>query len=105
MLLPYIIKHAYATYDYAGSKVRDYYPTPSDKPIVRKSSTGEQAKSIGLPKKQQDFTNAEIPKRGVNTDAGPWYSMLEFVHSFNPTISGTGSGRQYWNHKQNPYQV
>ena len=105
MLLPYIIKHAYATYDYAGSKARDYHPVPADKPLSRKIATGVKEKSIGIPKHQQDFTGAGIPRRGTNTNAGPWYSMLEFVHSFNPTISGTGSGRQYWNYKQNPYQV
>ena len=105
MLLPYIIKHAYATYDYSGSKVRDYNPTPAERPSFRKIDAGNQERRIGLPKRQQNLADAGIPKRGVNTNAGPWYSMLEFVHSFNPTISGTGSGRQYWNYKQNPYQV
>lgn len=101
MLLPYIIKHAFATYNYSGSKERNYTPKKPKYPRVKKQDTGEIATKV----KVKDTVDKQIPKRGKNTNAGPWYSEFEFLHSFAPTISGTGSGHQYWQDKRNPFEV
>ena len=101
MLLPFIIKHAFATYNYSGSKSRNYTPEKPNYPAVKKQETGERAMGV----KVKESVNTQLPKNGKNQNMGKWYSEFEFLHSFAPTISGTGSGHQYWQDKRNPYEV
>ena len=101
MLLPYIIKHAFATYNYSGSRARNYTPKKPNYPKVKKQDTGEIVTKVKISTPK----DTQLPKRGSNTPAGKWYSEFEFLHSFAPTISGTGSGHQYWQDKRNPYEV
>jgi hypothetical protein len=101
MLLPYIIKHAYATYNYSGAKERNYTPKKPSYPEVRKQLPAEQVKSVTIKEK----SNPQLPKNGSNKPADKWYSEFEFLHSFAPTMSGTGSGHQYWQDKRNPFEV
>lgn len=101
MLLPYIIKHAFATYNYSGSRARNYTPKKPNYPKVKKQDTGEIVTKVKISAPK----DTQLPKRGSNTPAGKWYSEFEFLHSFAPTISGTGSGHQYWQDKRNPYEV
>lgn len=101
MLLPFIIKHAFATYNYSGSRARNYTPKKPSYPQVKKQDTGELVTKAKISSPE----DTQLPKRGANKPAGKWYSEFEFLHSFAPTISGTGSGHQYWQDKRNPYEV
>jgi hypothetical protein len=101
MLLPYIIKHAFATYNYSGSRARNYTPNKPSYPKVQKQETGERAERVKI----KENVDTQLPKRGVNKPVDKWYSEFEFLHSFAPAISGTGSGHQYWQDKRNPFEV
>lgn len=100
MFLSPFVKFASTTYDYTASSSRNYTPKPISKPTVVNSNDGTTKREVKI--KPQKL---ELPGKGQNQSAGVWYSEFPFLHSFVPTISGTGYGRQYWGNKQNPFEV
>lgn len=101
MFLARITKSAFATYNYGGATARNYTPDKPSYPKVIHQDSGE----ISKPVTPSVRNIPQQPKSGKNKPAGKWYSEFEFLHSFAPTISGTGSGHQYWQDKRNPYEV
>lgn len=100
-MLNFLLKQAFATYDYGGSRSRNFTPTKPAAPIVINEQSNEKAH----PAKKLKAENLDVPTKGSNKNAGNWYSEFEFIHSFYPTISGTGFGRKYWQDQKNPYEV
>lgn len=96
-----MLKRAFATYNYGASRSRNFTPKKVAKPETIQQDTGEVVKKAIMP----DAQSLQLPKPGKNKPMGKWYSEFEFTHSFAPTISGTGSGHQYWQDKRNPYEV
>lgn len=101
MFLSRLTKSAFSTYNYGGATARNYTPDKPSYPKVVRQSNGEKVEMVQPTNK----LITQQPKNGKNTPAGKWYSEFEFLHSFAPTISGTGSGHQYWQDKRNPYEV
>ena len=96
-----IIKQANTTYSYSAATSRNFVPGSPKKPSKVQTDTG--VKVLNVPQKQHHIEG--LPKKGTNKPAGPWYSEFDFLHSFTPTISGTGSGHKYWNEPKNPFDV
>lgn len=100
MFLSPFVKFAASTYSYTASAARNYNPKPMPKPIVVNSNDGTIKREVSIKPIRTD-----LPKNGSNRELGTWYSELPFLHSFSPTISGTGYGRQYWSDKRNPFEI
>lgn len=92
-----LVKVAFATYNYQASASRNFFPKPVKEPRMKANEDWKQEK-INLSKRKLD---GQLPW-GVNKP----------VHIFdNPTmrprtaltISGTGSGQQYWSPIDNPF--
>lgn len=92
------------TYSYTASAARNFTPLkPTIKPGIVKLSTGIQERQVDIPR----FASEDVPKRSFNRQALPCDTRdglsMGFDHSFQPTVSGTGGGRQYWSYTKNPY--
>lgn len=100
MFLSPFVKFASTTYDYTASSSRNFTPKRVERPTVVNSNDGTITKEVSLKPRKNG-----LPGKSNNQNAGIWYSEFPFLHSFAPTISGTGYGRQYWSNKQNPFEV
>lgn len=98
--LQQLIKNAATTYDYKASAKRSYYPKKSTiKPGVVKVDTGTSEEFISIPKESDD----NFPKAVNKADNRESWPFGTFLHSFSPTVSGTGYGRPYWSTQSNPF--
>lgn len=103
MIAAAMVKHAYTTYSYTASMSRNYTPKSPKRPSYSKDNAGERVYEVN-----QDPKQPLGPKWGKNTIATT-SDIASIVgrgrlHSFAPTISGTGSGRQYWDEPSDPYR-
>ena len=103
MVAAAMMKQAYSTYSYTASMSRYHTPKSPARPGISKSTGGERAFLV-----EQDPKQPIGPKWGKNkpsTDADVDSIVGRGrLHSFSPTISGTGSGRQYWDEPSDPYR-
>ena len=103
MVAAAMVKQAYTTYSYTASMSRNYTPSAPDRPSISKSSGGEKAYNV-----TQHPVNPLGIAWGKNRNATDSDTKLLTgrgrLHTFSPTISGTGSGRQYWDYDTDPYR-
>lgn len=96
------IKNAYTTYSYTASMSRYYHPDKAKLPPIEKEQSGNRAFYVTQPTLQPLG-----PKWGKNKPASVDDQSLPGLrprlNTFSPTISGTGSGKRYWDEPRDPY--
>lgn len=102
MVAAAMVKQAYTTYSYTASMSRYHTPKSPERPEINKSTGGERAFSVKQDTKQPlGPWGKNKPATETDVDAIVGRGRL---HSFSPTISGTGSGRRYWDEPSDPYR-
>lgn len=91
-------KVAFPLYDYTASGSRAYVPASVKEPhsVVENNS----GKKLRMP----EFEDTDVPKWGHNIPSNADTTTYPYWHSFAPTVSGTGGGRQLWSLPKNPYE-
>lgn len=103
-LYQFIKQAGLATYDYKASASRNYTPKPYKGHVSVVNDGIEQGKRVSIPENEKDPSG--LKEQGKNKVWDPNdYPTWRFVHSFSPTISGTGYGKQYWQRPTDPYQA
>lgn len=91
-------KVAFPLYDYTASASRSYTPPHAKEPrSVVEANNGERVRGL-------KFDATDTPKPGVNKPSNAETTTFPYWHSFSPTVSGTGGGRQLWSLPKNPYE-
>ena len=98
-----MMKQAGPTYDYAGSKRNYFIPAaPKEKPaVVQEGNRGQKYLVKEKPAKGNEFASwgTNSPVRDNSFPLSKFY-----LHSFEPTVSGTGNGPRFWQQPHNPYE-
>ena len=102
MVAEAMVKQAYSTYSYTASMSRYYHPKHAKRPELDKSTAGEKAYYVNQDPKQPIGPKWGKNKPGTEADSD-LPGVKQRLHSFSPTISGTGYGKRYWDEPRNPY--
>lgn len=98
-----LVKQAGPTYDYTASKRLNYYPeAPKEKVrAIQEGNIGRILQVKKSPVKGNAFNEWGVNKKELDNS----FPLSKFyLHSFEPTVSGTGNGPRFWQPQHNPYE-
>lgn len=87
-------------YDYKASMARNWHP---HRTTLRPEVVNETQPVVTAHPAIPHRTLPDVPVSGKNTHTDDDRIDWRFTHSFDPSISGTGSGRPYWDKQIDPY--